>query len=377
LRLVLGRFARKIHSPSQVTPIMKQIDAEYRSFLRKYFWVFLLASLANGLLLCFLIRFHWLVGLTGTIMGLSLSLVMTYYSLVVHARIARRYALSVALLINGIAFMLIVYLIGGCFILILLMALDLDRIWDTLARSHQILLGGKFLLGTGFGFVITVGLSFLAAVDRLVGNKQLFSFLIGKYHRPVEEQRIFMFLDLNQSTRMAEELGNLQFIRLLADFFYDISAVICRYQGQVYKYVGDEVIVTWPLREGLRTGRCFLCFFALRDHLAERQSYYQKTYGLQPAFRGGIHGGPVVTGEVGYLKKEIAFVGDVVNTTARLLEACKSHPFPLLTTSDLVDQTGPNSGLSFHPLGALTLRGKQNLVSLYGVRKQEPPTAQH
>jgi adenylate cyclase len=38
-----------------------------------------------------------------------------------------------------------------------------------------------------------------------------------------------------------------------------------------------------------------------------------------PEFKGALHGGNVVVSEVGKYKSEIAYHGDVLNTTSRML----------------------------------------------------------
>ena len=71
-----------------------------------------------------------------------------------------------------------------------------------------------------------------------------------------------MFLDLAGSTSLAEAMGELRVQNLLTRFFYDIDAAITAHGGEVHAYVGDEVIVTWPLDERMSGGRCIDCFFA-------------------------------------------------------------------------------------------------------------------
>ena len=86
--------------------------------------------------------------------------------------------------------------------------------------------------------------------------------------RPVREARVLMFLDLAGSTSLAESMGELRVQDLLTRFFFDIDGAIVAHGGEVHAYVGDEVIVTWPLDERMSGGRCIDCFFAIADSIA-------------------------------------------------------------------------------------------------------------
>ena len=65
----------------------------------------------------------------------------------------------------------------------------------------------------------------------------------------MREARVLMFLDLAGSTSLAESMGELRVQNLLTRFFFDIDDAIVAHGGEVHAYVGDEVIVTWPLDE--------------------------------------------------------------------------------------------------------------------------------
>ena len=53
---------------------------------------------------------------------------------------------------------------------------------------------------------IVVMAQFYAEFSQSIGPGTLHNFFLGKYHHPVEEQRIFMFLDMKSSTTIAEKL---------------------------------------------------------------------------------------------------------------------------------------------------------------------------
>jgi adenylate cyclase len=137
--------------------------------------------------------------------------------------------------------------------------------------------------------------------------------------------------------------------------------------------VGDEVIISWKSPAGFINARCIRCFFAIQKAIEKRSSYYLEKFGFVPQFRAGIHFGPVVVGEMGDLKMEIAFLGDTVNTTARVQEACKTFNKVLVVSGEVLDKLYlPADNYAVIKLGETKLRGKETLISLYNVELVEP-----
>ena len=57
---------------------------------------------------------------------------------------------------------------------------------------------------------------------------------------------------------------------LITRFFFDIDRPIADHDGEVHAYVGDQVIVTWPLSDDpKRNARSLRCFFAAEDRIAD------------------------------------------------------------------------------------------------------------
>jgi adenylate cyclase len=131
--------------------------------------------------------------------------------------------------------------------------------------------------------------------------------------------------------------------------------------------VGDEAVITWPLRKGLRYAVCARCFFAIQKQIKRYSSYYQKRYGRVPAFKAALHGGTVVVSEVGKYKSEIAYHGDVLNTTARMLGKCHELGAELLVSDFIFEKVEMPKYLLADPVGECQLRGKQQVVNLYSV----------
>jgi adenylate cyclase len=207
----------------------------------------------------------------------------------------------------------------------------------------------------------------IVSLNRLLGRRVLGNFFTGRYFHPVEEERVFMFLDLSSSTSIAEKIGNVQFHRLLHEFFCDVSDVVFDTDGEIYKYVGDEVIVVWKLADGVRDANCVRCYFGICEAVGAARQKYETRFGLVPQFTAGMHCGKVIAGEMGDDRVEIAFLGDVVNTTSRVQAECKAKSERLLVTETLSQKLALPAHLRLKDVGRTKLRGKEQEVGLYTI----------
>ena len=224
------------------------------------------------------------------------------------------------------------------------------------------------IVAIAFFWTLLVGVVF--ELTRLVGSRMLFNVALGRYRTPVREERVLMFLDLAGSTALAEAMGELRVQGLLTRFFFDIDRAIVAHGSEVHAYVGDEVIITWPLDDGMSGGRCIDCFFAIADTIADKANSYRQEFGMVPDFRAGLHAGPVVISECGSSRRQLAYFGDTVNVTARLQEYCKEAGRNLLISADLLSHMRPNPDLVVEPLGQAQLRGRAAAIEVFAVQRR-------
>jgi class 3 adenylate cyclase len=244
----------------------------------------------------------------------------------------------------------------------------LSRRWlaDELPLIVGITFSGSLIVGAIFEF------------RRMIGGRVLGSFLLGTYHRPRREARIVMFLDIADSTALAEQLGEVRVHDLITRFFFDIDEPIADQGGEVHAYVGDEVIVTWPLSgDPERNARSLRCFFAIEEKMVDLAASYAQEFGVVPRFRAGIHAGPVVVSECGVAKRQIAYFGDTMNVAARLCEHCKAAGETLVASADLLRSAAVPQGLGVGRQANLMLRGRQTPVEAHAVHRHEPALAAH
>ncbi|MBV6646550.1 MAG: hypothetical protein KI790_13930 [Cyclobacteriaceae bacterium] len=208
-------------------------------------------------------------------------------------------------------------------------------------------------------------LSTVRQVSLMIGDNNLGKLLRGKFYQPREEQRIFMFLDLQASTELAEELGHLKYSMFIQDCFNDLGVVV-ENEAEVYQYVGDEAILTWTLRDGVRRQNCIRAFFRFKKQLQIKADYYREAYGHVPVFKAGLHGGPIIVTEVGKYKKEIAYHGDAINTAARIRSQCNAFNQELLI-SEYIQQLLSTNDYGFKEMDNIVLKGKKEQMTVFAV----------
>lgn len=230
-----------------------------------------------------------------------------------------------------------------------------------------------FVTAVVVSFLAALVFNFVAQVNRLLGRGVLVRLILGRYHRPREEVRVFLLVDLRGSTEIAEQLGNLRNHTFLRRFISDVTASVVRYRGDVHRYVGDEVILTWTAEEGLRDARCVKAVFAICDTLEAARTEYEADFGVVPRFWAGLHLGPVIAGEIGTVKHEIAFLGDTLNVAARIEQVCKELHHQILASAEVVSALDLPSAIAGESLGAIELRGIEDPVELFALNRVVDP----
>jgi len=233
------------------------------------------------------------------------------------------------------------------------------------------------VLAVVFGVVLI--LQTATQIIRIVGGRTLINFVLGKYHRPISEDTIFMFLDLAGSTALAERLGDVGVQTMITDFFFDITEPIIEHGGEIHRYVGDQVVVTWPLRAGAANMRVIYCCFAIGKLMSAKAPIYERKFGTVPAYRIGLHGGSVVISQCGDQKQEISYFGDTVNTAARIEQQCKALNSPLLISAELLSLITLPAEFQSERKGAVTLRGHEHETELLTIipSDQKAAVARH
>ena len=193
-----------------------------------------------------------------------------------------------------------------------------------------------------------------------------FDVLLGKYRHPKVEKRIVMFIDLKDSTPIAEKLGNVDYFRFIRRFIEVVSTALIQYHGRIYQYVGDEIVVSWQFNPK-NARRCIDALIETRKLIQKKGENFRRHYDITPEFRVGIHIGDVTIGEIGIIKKDLAMSGDTMNTTARIRSACSELNQKFIVSKDVIDTLDLKDWQS-ESLGIIDLKGKNSGIELFALK---------
>jgi adenylate cyclase len=242
---------------------------------------------------------------------------------------------------------------------------------EVLAMYFNYLNSPKVILIMLYWSIAVMSALFILHINEHLGRGVMINFLRGKYHRPREEVRIFMFLDLTSSARIAEELGTHNYSSFLQDFFYDLDDAIVDTKGSVFQFVGDEVVIIWNLNDGLERNNCIRLFFLAQEKIKYSETKYLEKYGTSPDFKAGAHYGKVIITEVGGSKHEIAYHGDTINSTARIRSVCKEVNSNLLISAELLSiLSNIDNEFFVESKGIFNFKGKKNVIGLFSVEEK-------
>jgi adenylate cyclase len=242
-------------------------------------------------------------------------------------------------------------------------------------RSGLDYFGLELLRDTIIAFVFFLVISEFLQMRRVIGGRTLNNLLLGRYHRPVREERVFMVVDIKDSTALAERLGDERAHAFITSVFFDIDRPILEHGGEVHSYVGDGLIASWPIAHGVEDARCLSCLEAIEVALARRSGHYRSNFGATPEVRVALHAGPVVVGECGDAKLSIVYLGDTMNTIARIEQVAKTLDRDWLISAELLSHLDLPPGLAAEPLGPVLLRGRHRPIELHALRRAGIPTA--
>lgn len=208
----------------------------------------------------------------------------------------------------------------------------------------------------------------LLQIRRLHRPGDLIKYVTGKYHLPEEVNKIFLFIDLKSSTAIAEKLGNIKYSSFMIDYFHDMTGAILMSKAEIYQYIGDEIILTWSFKDGIKHSRCINCFFDIKNSIELNKEIYMEKYGISPQFKAALHAGNVSVTWIGSIKKEIVYHGDVLNTTARIQDECNKHNQCFLTSEYMLQNIELPEYLCSEFVGELQLKGKEKKVKIFGLK---------
>ena len=226
----------------------------------------------------------------------------------------------------------------------------------------------SMLIGLPVMFAISVTAIMTLRIVGYLGARNLIQMMIGKYHRPVLERRIFLFLDIKGSTALVERLGPIETRALIGKFFFDISGQITDHGGEIYRFTGDGIVAVWVWEQGIANNRIVRTIDAIGNAVDHEADYYQSKFDQVPEYRIGVHGGPIVTSEEGDTKRAIGFYGDTIHIAARLEQKAKELGIDCILSGNIAEhQVGLGDRLRL--IGDEPVRGISAPIKVYELRR--------
>ncbi|PWB26026.1 adenylate/guanylate cyclase domain-containing protein [Flavobacterium sp. HTF] len=336
-------------------------------FYKKYDLIFKAIVVGGVLGLCYSAitdagsHYHYLKLLPGTIIGISIGFaVIAFEKSFIRLN---EYSFIKSTLLKALIYSFCIVLSLVLFVVVFAEVLGHFSYQEALIKYFKERLFEDFI----FSLLASIFLILFLEVNSLLSSRFFYHYFTGKYHRPVQEERIFMFVDVKSSTTLAEQLGDILYSRLLQDLFNDFTDAILASGAEVYQYAGDEIILTWKTATGLKKQRCLYCFYMLKEGIRHREEYYLKNYNIIPKFKAGMHIGKAVTTWVGKVKKEIVYHGDLLNTTSRIQCKCNDFNHDFVISEEMKNALPENLPVVYKQQGEILLRGKALAMKLYTV----------
>jgi adenylate cyclase len=185
---------------------------------------------------------------------------------------------------------------------------------------------------------------------------------------PERREVTVLFVDIRNFTRLSETRDAGEVFKLLSGTLDAFSQEVQKQGGIVNKYLGDGLFAIFGAPEPLedharRAVRCALNI--VKEAAARAQD--GRFPGLEVGV--GVHGGPVVVGDLGGERREFTAIGDVVNVASRIEAANKELGTHVLASRYVVEGLG--GGAELRKLPPITLRGREAPVEVFEITDLE------
>lgn len=159
-----------------------------------------------------------------------------------------------------------------------------------------------------------------------------------------------LFADISGSTKLYETLGNEAALALVSDCLQRLQSVGKKYQGQLVKTIGDEIMLRFP-----NPSLAAQAAFEMQDQVAQFFLNRKVVSGLKVGFNHGA-----------ILEQADGDIfGDAVNVAARMVQLAKRNQ--ILTPAETIQQINPDLPLQKRLVERTLVRGKQEPVEVYEI----------
>jgi adenylate cyclase len=268
------------------------------------------------------------------------------------------------------SFLSVILLGTACYVLFFAGVIFMASLWgNSMSFALHYLSSAEGLITLLVLFASSLLYTFILQINKKFGPGILLEYVTGKYFAPKVEERAFMFMDLKSSTTIAEKLEHVSYSRLVQDCYAELTTPLLQYNAEVYQYVGDEVVVTWRMNNNFSASWCYQFALAFQARLEAKKEYFLMMYGVSPQFKAGAHCGRVTVAEVGEIKTEIAYHGDVLNTASRIQGLCNQFGKQLLISEQLLSLLSEADQTKAVFVAEAELKGKETPTRIFTIER--------
>ena len=178
-----------------------------------------------------------------------------------------------------------------------------------------------------------------------------------------------MVCDIRGFSTMSEILSEDILARTLGEWFRMAGNLVQESGGTIDKFIGDAILAYWI--QGSEPGAEVQKAFSIGANLLEKAAAHRwpdhpgKPFQIAVA----LHHGPVTCGNIGLVaQRDATIIGDSVNTVFRIESVMKPLGQRLTASADFLSLLPEDLRTSFDDLGEHQLKGKNQLVGLFGLK---------
>jgi adenylate cyclase len=269
----------------------------------------------------------------------------------------------------------VIYMVSIAFVILIVVTLTRSirhhqPLFEALLSEESIvyITQGKFKTAVVFAFIASVLVNFTRVISFKIGRGVLIDFILGVYQKPRLVERVFLLLQITNANQLLKEYTLESYHNFLNKIYKEIAIAAMYNGGYVYEYVDNQIILYWKAPKRGWQSHLFPCYNAILAVMKNNEAYFNKAYNLVPKLVCVAHGGEVVQAEIGELKTEIVFHGDVLNTVGRMMQVAIERG-KVLVISEYVQQhiINKEESVQINSIGQIALRGKQQPVDLFSI----------
>jgi len=311
--------------------------------------------------------------INGFFIGLVIGALFVFFEFFLYKNYIKRLLFIQILIIRSLYYLIVIS--GTIFIELIFARIIRDKTsFKAVLLSSEFqeyLQSDNFKYAILYAFILIICFNFFRQMNLKLGQGNFINFIFGRYVKPVVQERIIMFMKINIPDVNENAMEDNLYFTLLNDIVFDITEEIVNRYGEIYEYVDDTIVISWPPNKGIHNVNCIRAYFDSKYKLKEERSKYIERYGFSPKISAALHKGEIIRGELGDVKSTIVFFGEDMNITSRILDQCSILNIPILISYSLLNMIRLPRIYASIDCGFHKLRGKSENMQLYTIEEKE------